>query len=769
MIKLLALFFLSFATTACGNWQHTANAAIPGYNNVHLNDVTIEQCKDSCCADPRCKSFDYYKQSSQCDLSYSSASDVGGLKTDYAGSPYDHYALDREMTCATPTPLITSLSLDHHQNTGVVDGCCNNDLNFGAKGDFIYLHAQKNDRYPTNELPAISDIFLSYDTCGHDAIKVEGCCDHGDLNNNSGGRFLYLCYKVKSGNAKYVSDLKLLEGRDASCHKYGTEWERVTHGNSVPDSITASNGDLNEGVHDSPFIYLCMKKTVCQVSTPPRMQSIGYWTFISETKHPNERPFKIKRTFAKDKSRENARNELQSIHTHMSESHSAEVAVALSAQWKMIEASLETKYGYMYEHGHAREFQRELADTARETYEQADEIEFTVTIPAMKPHEPKHVNIWMWQTEVIKKDSANEYAGSSYISGRNWMQVSGCGYDIPPNCLPGRCNQHDKHCWTCTADIWKIDPNFKPPKYCDPEKCGFIPVTRAECPPRNQDLENCQLNMEEGELCEANNIIPDFIENFEINNCGNRDIFRYSCEVTPSQVCDFKETFTATGCPNKEINFAIMEEWNDSLESEKNVLESEKNVLKNMLGYCNDVKNGIATRAQQNVCCGMDVNCQASLTCVEQTAMTWCSRKSQCTIKEDIDYLGSDILIIPQVEDAESCAKLCAQNSECAVWTYIKLSTHVGFKKCHLKSTNAITPTSNTCCESGLRDACPSASSTTSTINQEPAFHGNFNVKDECICIAFVSKYFGIYVILRVVLWMFIESISEVELGKFQL
>jgi len=83
---------------ACGNWQHTANAAIYGHNNVHLNDVTIEQCKDSCCANPQCKSFDYSKQSSDCDLSYSSASDVGGLKTNYAGNPYDHYALDRGST-----------------------------------------------------------------------------------------------------------------------------------------------------------------------------------------------------------------------------------------------------------------------------------------------------------------------------------------------------------------------------------------------------------------------------------------------------------------------------------------------------------------------------------------------------------------------------------------------------------------------------------------------------------------------------------------------
>jgi len=80
----------------CGTWQHTRNAAISGHNHVHLENVSIDQCKDACCENSRCKSFDYYKQSRKCDLSYSSASDVGGLKTNYGGNPYDHYALTRE-------------------------------------------------------------------------------------------------------------------------------------------------------------------------------------------------------------------------------------------------------------------------------------------------------------------------------------------------------------------------------------------------------------------------------------------------------------------------------------------------------------------------------------------------------------------------------------------------------------------------------------------------------------------------------------------------
>ncbi len=70
-------------------FTRTANAAISGYNNEHLTGVMPAQCAQACEARGWCKSFDYYKSTRECDLS---ASEVGGLKTDYAGHPYDHYA-----------------------------------------------------------------------------------------------------------------------------------------------------------------------------------------------------------------------------------------------------------------------------------------------------------------------------------------------------------------------------------------------------------------------------------------------------------------------------------------------------------------------------------------------------------------------------------------------------------------------------------------------------------------------------------------------------
>ena len=54
-------------------------------------------CIRDSCSKSWCVSFDFHKSSStpgqKCDLSDMRAEDVGGLKTDYAGDPYDHYSL----------------------------------------------------------------------------------------------------------------------------------------------------------------------------------------------------------------------------------------------------------------------------------------------------------------------------------------------------------------------------------------------------------------------------------------------------------------------------------------------------------------------------------------------------------------------------------------------------------------------------------------------------------------------------------------------------
>merc|ERR1712232_667942 len=70
----------------------TQNAAISGHNIEHLTSQTVQSCEAACNRRSWCKSFDWYKNSNECDLSDKCAADVGGLKRDYGGNPYDHYS-----------------------------------------------------------------------------------------------------------------------------------------------------------------------------------------------------------------------------------------------------------------------------------------------------------------------------------------------------------------------------------------------------------------------------------------------------------------------------------------------------------------------------------------------------------------------------------------------------------------------------------------------------------------------------------------------------
>merc|ERR1711879_903288 len=61
--------------------------------------------------------------------------------------------------------------------------------------------------------------------------------------------------------------------------------------------------------------------------------------------------------------------------------------------------------------------------------------------------------------------------------------------------------------------------------------CTWIPVVSADCPSDNgQSLPDCTNNMADGELCEADAALPDGTTNFDIDNCGPYDVFRFECD-----------------------------------------------------------------------------------------------------------------------------------------------------------------------------------------------------------------------------------------------
>lgn len=68
-----------------------ANAGIPGHNKESYPGLTIEICKSICVQRDWCKSIDFDRAKGACYVQPVAEEDVGSLRTDYPGHPYDHY------------------------------------------------------------------------------------------------------------------------------------------------------------------------------------------------------------------------------------------------------------------------------------------------------------------------------------------------------------------------------------------------------------------------------------------------------------------------------------------------------------------------------------------------------------------------------------------------------------------------------------------------------------------------------------------------------
>jgi len=61
------------------------------------------------------------------------------------------------------------------------------------------------------------------------------------------------------------------------------------------------------------------------------------------------------------------------------------------------------------------------------------------------------------------------------------------------------------------------------------EECDWVPLRASECPANAASFPDCHDSMGSGELCEADTPLPNGDSNFNINNCGVYDMFRYHC------------------------------------------------------------------------------------------------------------------------------------------------------------------------------------------------------------------------------------------------
>lgn len=79
------------APAAADGFGLVPNAGIPGHNKETYPALTLEICKSICVQRAWCKSIDFDRTNGACYVQPVAEEDVGSLRTDYPGHPYDHY------------------------------------------------------------------------------------------------------------------------------------------------------------------------------------------------------------------------------------------------------------------------------------------------------------------------------------------------------------------------------------------------------------------------------------------------------------------------------------------------------------------------------------------------------------------------------------------------------------------------------------------------------------------------------------------------------
>lgn len=159
----------------------TKNLAITGENVETLTRVTVQQCKDACCARIWCKSFDYHKNDDKCDLSnkdgfFKCDLDRLGEKVDSTCNDikwtkdvkYDHYQMGAQVF------PVEGCSPRSESNGCVDDGGTCRDYYY-EDNELCACHATLDGKDGTNCLtclePAKVQLSLGYYTCADNVDK----------------------------------------------------------------------------------------------------------------------------------------------------------------------------------------------------------------------------------------------------------------------------------------------------------------------------------------------------------------------------------------------------------------------------------------------------------------------------------------------------------------------------------------------------------------------------------------------------------------------
>lgn len=288
------------------------------------------------------------------------------------------------------------------------------------------------------------------------------------------GKALHGLYRTSGNDVSNIEQGKCCPGVTTNCYEeqsVSSELDFMGQSACAPGHALAGiwRGTCNS-LHCIEYFKCCRLIKF----DPHDVRVIGYWDLKeSVSRDPwSDIEKSVTLTMSVGQSNEVSESEQSDWRNEVSETHSVTVAVEASAEYGPVSGSLSSEYGYEHSQNHEAAFSQAVSDLATTTFEQDIEITESYTIPKFESGEPIYANRWYFKTKAIKPEYYGGYIDASNSLASSGITTTGCGFNVPPNCLPGHCKSTDPKCWECEPrcqssncdyDFWKIDKNFQPP------------------------------------------------------------------------------------------------------------------------------------------------------------------------------------------------------------------------------------------------------------------------------------------------------------------
>lgn len=277
-----------------------------------------------------------------------------------------------------------------------------------------------------------------------------------------------------------LTNVKCCPGVTKSCYRSGSSNKPIPGWNQCQEGFAMTGLITKKCSMTGGFGFKCNFEFSCcrLANTQKEPKVLGYWSASHVGRKPVAWQYTVEKTVQTSKTDETAQDTLNAWKKEFQEGFSVEVGTA--AQFEGMSAA--TKFLYKSQNTHTQEFSSQAHTSVMTSFSQKYDESVTIPLEADTAY-----NIWSWTTQGVQQ-TGDSFVTATVTDPTQPQWVTGCGYDVAPNCLPVGCSSLDKNCWQCTEPQYRIDPYFVKPEYDD--QCNKINTARCGAIGSRSDAES---------------------------------------------------------------------------------------------------------------------------------------------------------------------------------------------------------------------------------------------------------------------------------------